>query len=141
MAALAFVRPSGEFMVETRGWFSPVGHAVRYPRCPFGTAVILSEYAAASAGMLQAPCGIGKLRSTPPCSMGPPNCPLGLRVSTTRHGGAATNCSGGEKMAFTTCDWDITSVHGPLPLHAPLQVTNVFPGVGFAFSVTGVPAG
>ena len=29
MAALALMRPSGEFMVETSGWASPVGQMVR----------------------------------------------------------------------------------------------------------------
>ena len=38
IAALALMRPSGEFMVEASGG-SPVGQMVRYPSVPMGTTV------------------------------------------------------------------------------------------------------
>src|ERR1017187_3053104 len=94
IAALALMRPSREFMVETSGWPSPVGQIVRYPTGPFciGTRVTFNEYAAAVEGMLQLPCGIGKLRYVPPVMGGPPKVPFAFRVSTTRHGVTGTNC-------------------------------------------------
>src|ERR1017187_2894614 len=92
MAALALIRPSSEFIVETPGRCCPVGHIIRYPKYPCGTTVTLREYAAAVAGMLQPPsCGMGKSREVPP-RIGPPP-PYSGRVSTRRHGvGNDTNC-------------------------------------------------
>src|ERR1039458_5508331 len=100
MAASALTRPSTEFMVETTGWYSPVGQMVRYPSGPCGTTVTFSEYAAASVGILQPPaCGMGKLWKVPPLLEPLPPC-CG-RVSTNRQGVTATNCRACEKMAST----------------------------------------
>src|ERR1019366_7362115 len=52
------------------------------------------EYAVAVLGMLQPPSGMVKSRDVWPCSAGPPNGPGAKRVSTTRQGCTATNCSG-----------------------------------------------
>src|ERR1035437_3715835 len=102
IAALALVRPSNEFRVETTGWPSPVGQMVRYPSVPCGTTETFNEYAAALAGMLHPPsCGMGKFWNVPP-GIGPlpPYC---RRVSTNRHGVTATNCSG-DGIGLTSCD-------------------------------------
>src|SRR6202789_4151544 len=92
--ALALMRPSSEFKVETVGWPSPVGQMVRYDNVVIGTAVTLSEYATASEGMLHGLplCDSGNERAVLAGIAGPPNVPLGLRVSTMRHGGKVTNC-------------------------------------------------
>src|ERR1039458_5836694 len=90
MAASALMRPSIEFKVATSGWSSPVGQMVRYPNWPDGTTDTLSEYAAALVGMLHRPSGgMGKLSEVPP-GIGPPV----RRVSISRQGVTATNCSG-----------------------------------------------
>src|SRR5271170_1288944 len=96
MAALALIRPSGEFSVDTVGWPSPLGHIAKYPSVASGTTVALSEYATAVEGM---PQGLplsesGKLRDEFPPIAGPPKVPSGLRVSTTRQGVSGTNCTG-----------------------------------------------
>src|ERR1017187_8943779 len=44
--------------------------------------------------MLQALSGMAKSRDVWPCNAGPPNGPGARRVSTTRQGCTATNCSG-----------------------------------------------
>src|SRR5579871_6006588 len=90
MAALAFTRWSSEFRVDTVGWSSPVGQMLRNPSCASGTTVTFSEYAVAVLGILQPPsCGTGKSWKVPP-RMGA----LLFRVSASRHGGTATNCTG-----------------------------------------------
>ena len=48
--------------------------------------------------------GTIKSRKVPPAIAGPPNSPLGLRVSTTRQGVAGTNCRPGEARR-----WPITA--------------------------------
>ncbi len=105
IAALAFTRPSSEFKVETIGCPSPVGQIVRYPSRPMGTTVTLSEYAIALAGMLQglSPSESGKARDELPGIGGPPKGPLGLRVSTTRHGVTGKNCTA-VGTGFTICE-------------------------------------
>jgi hypothetical protein len=50
------------------------------------------EYAAAVEGMPQVLLGTGKLRELPPVIEGPPNVPVGFRVSAMRHGATGTNC-------------------------------------------------
>src|SRR5271166_3665897 len=103
IAALAFVRPSVEFRVETVGWSSPVGQIVKYPKCcPAGTTVTFNEYAAAPEGMVapQVPSwGSGKLRDVPPSIGPPPPCCL---VSTKRHGLSGTNCNAAALAPATT---------------------------------------
>src|SRR5271167_3353226 len=104
MAALALTRPSTEFSVDTTGWPSPLGQIVRYPRTDCGTTVTFSEYATALAGILHGLplCESGKERAECPPMGGPPNVPLALRVSTTRHGVSGTNCTA-NGTGFTIC--------------------------------------
>src|SRR5947209_4202758 len=104
MAALAFTRPSGEFNVDDSGCPWPVGQIVRNPSLCCGTTVTFSEYAMALDGMLHGlpACPSGKERAMPPVIGGPPKVPSGLRVSTTRQGVVATNCTG-EGTGFTIC--------------------------------------
>src|SRR5438045_2033465 len=90
IAALALIRPSNEFRVETTGCDWPVGQAERKPSEPDGTTVRFKEYARALAGIPQALAGIAKSRKVPPAKMGPPRGPLGSRVSATRHGVTGT---------------------------------------------------
>src|ERR1039458_9095710 len=95
------MRPSSEFRVATTGRPSPAGQIVKKPSVYCGTTETFSEYAAALAGMLQPPsCGMGKFWEVPPW-MGP--LPFGGRVSTSRHGVTATNCSG-DGVGLTSCD-------------------------------------
>src|ERR1039458_658868 len=93
-AAFAFRRPSTEFKVAMVGRGCPAGHPVRYAMPAGGTTATFSEYAAAVLGMLSPPSGMLKSRDVWPCSAGPPNGPGAKRVSTTRQGCTATNCSG-----------------------------------------------
>src|SRR5436305_1198536 len=86
MAAPAFTRPSMELRVEANGRVCPQGNMVKKPTLTFGTTVALIEYACAVAGIPQELSGIVKPRAFPPLKNGPPNGPLGLRVSATRHG-------------------------------------------------------
>jgi hypothetical protein len=80
-------------MVDATGCDAPVGHTVRYPRNPEGTTVTLSEYADAFVGIPQDADRIGKLLVVAAGSLGPPNVPIGLRVSTSRHGETGTKLS------------------------------------------------
>src|SRR5579872_291319 len=96
IASFAVGLPSDAFSVDTVGCGRPVGQAVRKPRAPVGTAVIVNEYACAVAGMLHEPDRIGKSRLTPRPSEGAPNAPpfpLPARVSTTRQGFIGTKPS------------------------------------------------
>src|ERR1035441_5197923 len=103
IAAFALIRPSSEFRVEIAGWSSPVGHTVRYPNPPCGTTGTFSEQAAAVVGIPQFRLsGTKKSREVPLPIAGPPNGPLGLRVSTRRHGVAGTNCSGSDQAPAIT---------------------------------------
>src|SRR5208283_5518899 len=86
IAAFATTLPSNEFNVDTYGCAESNGHSVRYDRCPSGTTVTFSEYAAAVAGMPHPPAGIGNDRAVPAPISGPPNGPSAPRVSATRHG-------------------------------------------------------
>ncbi len=86
MAALAVTTPVEELSVETTGCACPVGHTVRNPRPPCGTAVMLSEYAWAVDGMPHELDCRGNARPTPPVREGPPSGPAALRVSAMRHG-------------------------------------------------------
>src|SRR3981081_4543917 len=90
IAAFALIRPSSEFKVETKGCGVPLGHMVRYPSDPCGTTVTFSEKACAVAGIPQALVEMVNSRVAPPPSAGPPNGPVGLRVSAMRHGGTGT---------------------------------------------------
>src|SRR5271157_1710480 len=63
--------------------------------------------------------GIVKLRALFPCSAGPPNSPLALRVSTNRQGVTATNCSGGGVSLNTVPQPTPSNVHAGSP---PLKV-------------------
>src|SRR4051794_4322014 len=85
MAAFDVIWPPGEFRVETSGRPEPVGHAVKYPKVPCGTAVKFREYASAVPGTLQGVDPTGSERCAPPTSAGPPK-GEGIRVSNTRHG-------------------------------------------------------
>src|SRR5436305_515149 len=84
IAALDFTRPSTEFRVDATGCGLPVGHRVRKPSGPVGTAATFREYAWAFAGMPQTLLGTVKLRVPPPLICGPPKGPAVLRVSATR---------------------------------------------------------
>src|SRR6478609_2086108 len=95
MAAFAFTRPSREFSVEASGSDWPLGYASIQPRVPKGTTVTLMENAAALAGMPHPLFETTKSRAVLAGSAGPPNAPLGLRVSTKRHGVTATNRKAG----------------------------------------------
>ncbi len=53
-----------------------------------------SEYARAKGGILQALVGIGKLRVSPPCMVGPPKVPVALRVSAILQGVTPIKVSG-----------------------------------------------
>src|SRR5579863_2006222 len=86
IAALASTVPSSEFRVDTTGCVCPVGQVVRYPSNPCGTTVIFNEYAAAPAGTPHELEGTGKERLVPPARDGPPNVPVGFRVSNIRQG-------------------------------------------------------
>src|ERR1035441_2801732 len=67
IAALALMRPSSEFRVETPGRAAPVGQRVRNPSCVTGATVTLRAYAVAVAGMLHPPSRGGeKLFADPP---------------------------------------------------------------------------
>src|SRR5579864_580106 len=86
IAATPFTRPSMELSVEVPGCVCPHGNIVRKPSGALcGTTVTFSEYACAVAGILHALLGTTNCRAgAPPVRNGPPNGPLGLRVSTTR---------------------------------------------------------
>jgi len=43
IAAVALMRPSVEFMVETTGWYFAVGQNRQVPTCPLGTTVTFKE--------------------------------------------------------------------------------------------------
>src|ERR1041384_3570312 len=86
LAALALIRPSMEFRVDTGGCGCPEGQTERNPSGPSGTTVRFSEYASALAGMLQALAGILKSRGVAAGRFGPPKAPTGFRVSAPRAG-------------------------------------------------------
>ena len=72
---LASTRPPGELMFDTFGCVPPAGHAVRYCNGPCGAAVIVTEYAVATAGIPQADDGNRKRRVSPAFRVGGPNGP------------------------------------------------------------------
>src|SRR5258708_1656590 len=84
--AFAVIAPVRAFNVDANGCTCPVGHAVRYPSGPLGTAVKFNEYACAEEGTLQELESTGKVRLWPPPREGPPSGPMGCRVSATRQG-------------------------------------------------------
>src|SRR5579864_5724010 len=87
MTAFARTVPVGSFSEATRGRVCPSGQAVMNPNVgPFGTAAKFSEYACALAGTPHELARIGNDRVPSPTRLGPPNGPVGLRVSATRHG-------------------------------------------------------
>src|SRR6202790_2848798 len=90
IAALALIRPSKEFNVETTGLARPDGHKVKNAKGPAGTTVTFNEYAAALAGIPQLPAGMRMPRWLAACIEGPPNGPGASRVSKTRHGVTGT---------------------------------------------------
>src|ERR1019366_8820750 len=85
IAALATIVPVRSFSVEASGRVCRVGQVVRKPTGAGSTAVKFSEYPCAAAGRLQA-LRTGNVRPCPPTSDGPPNAPVGLRVSAVRQG-------------------------------------------------------
>ena len=89
-AALARIRPSQAFSVETTGCAVPDGQVLSHPRYFVnGTAVMFSEYAAAVVGMPQGLDGMGKDRVPLPGREGGPYAPVkpaNARVSATRQG-------------------------------------------------------
>src|ERR1700676_2327080 len=91
MAALALMRPSKEFRVETNGCGWPVGHAVKNESGPCGTTVTFNEYAIAVDGIPQPLPGIAKARTSAASMLGPPKGPFGRRVSAMRQGLTGTN--------------------------------------------------
>src|ERR1022692_5092908 len=86
IAAVALIRPSRQFSVETNGWDWPAGQTERKLSPPRGTTVRLSEYAKALAGMPQELDGMLKSRLTAAPRIGPPKGPVGSRVSAMRQG-------------------------------------------------------
>ena len=88
MAALAATSPVQESRVETLGRGDPVAEVVRKPSGPSGTAVTFMAYAVAMGGIWQEPRGMGKSLVWPANMDGPPNSPVGFRVSATRQGAA-----------------------------------------------------
>ena len=90
MAATALVRPS-ELRLEASGCGCPQGKAVRNPSGPCGTTVIFSEYACAVFGIPQTLLGMANALAVAwPRREGPPNGPVGLRVSAMRQGVTGT---------------------------------------------------
>jgi len=94
--------------------------------------------------MLQALCGMGKLREVLAAIEGAPNVPVALRVSATRHGGTGTKRSP-EKLPLKVA----VVALGPymIPVHTlptggeghPVQLTNVEAHPAVAVSVTILP--
>jgi hypothetical protein len=77
--------------------------------------------------LIRLPCAKPKLRCTPLS---------GLRGRA----GESLDCY--LKLACACVSFPMVSVHvGTVPEHAPLQLTNVAPAAGVAFSVTLVPTG
>src|SRR4051794_26558797 len=80
--AFAFVRPSGEFIVEVAGCPWPAGQMVKYPSGPCGTTVTFREKAVEVLGILHPPrSGSTKFRDSPRWSGS-----FVLRVSDRRQG-------------------------------------------------------
>src|SRR5215467_5572244 len=86
IAAFATTVPVGSLSVDTNGCAEPVGHVVRKLRVVVGTAVMLSEYAAAVAGNPHVLDNTGTALVELAARIGPPSGLVGLRVSITRHG-------------------------------------------------------
>src|SRR5437868_2371241 len=79
--------PIGSFREAAKGRCCPAGHAVRNPSDgPFGRAAKFKEYACALDGSPHELARIGNDRVLCVARLGPPNGPVGLRVSATRHG-------------------------------------------------------
>ena len=69
---------------------------------------MFSEYANAVPGIPQMLCGTGTVRVDPADIIGPPNIPVALRVSMTRHGETGTNrsppvCVGADSFTVNVC--------------------------------------
>ena len=104
--------------------------------------VTFSEYAKAFEGIPQLPAGIVKLRIVSAEKAGPPNGPLGFRVSTRRHGVTGTKRSPPDddddddvtlKLAMTLFGADIMRDCGfVVPVRSPLQLENANPESGDA---------
>src|ERR1700674_1601801 len=87
MTAFARTVPVGSFSEATKGRDCPAGHAVMNPNVgPFGTAAKFNEYACAFDGSPHELARIGNDLVLCAVRLGPPNGPVGLRVSATRHG-------------------------------------------------------
>ena len=70
-------------------------------------------------GIPQEPFGMGKLREVPPAINGPPNGPLALRVSTTRHGVIGMNRRPAAEAVTVTPNVSLT------PEYDAVKVTSV----------------
>lgn len=90
---------------------------------------------------------VTRLGAAKPCEQSPgQSMPAGVLVtfpspspvfsteSVKLEGGSVSN------PAVTDLAWSIVTVHGPVPLHAPLQPVNREPSAGVGVSVTAVPA-
>src|SRR6476660_4291706 len=100
MAALALIRPSKEFSVETIGCGRPARQTEMYWRGVRGTAVRLREYARALAGIPQELAAGLKSRLIPAARLGPPKGPVASRVSAIRHGVRGTKRRAEPAMAI-----------------------------------------
>src|SRR5579863_1086004 len=79
--------PVGSLSEATKGLDCPAGQAVMNPKVgPLGTAAKFKEYACALAGTPHELAWIGNGRVLCAARLGPPNGPVGLRVSAMRHG-------------------------------------------------------
>jgi hypothetical protein len=98
------------------------------------------------AGILQVP-EIVKLREVSAAMGGPPSGPMGLRVSTKRHGVAGTKCNAlagetGFASKFAVTDVLAVRVRHPAAFTAtPLQPVKIWSAAGFAVRQTVEPGG
>src|SRR5580765_1046977 len=124
MAALALIRPSKEFSVETTGCGRPVGHTEMYWRdATRGTTVRLREYAKALAGIPQELAGTTKSRLDPAAKAGPPKGPAELRVSAMRQGVTGTKRRPGPGAEMVP-PWVIVKVW-PAMVSVPVRCEDV----------------